>query len=73
MAYQADGTEESALANISDMQMFSCVYSQALKTAYQVGYITKNQESVILYHFKVRSNCFIFDFTAYLAFSECCS
>ena len=44
MAYQADGTEESALANISDMQMFSCVYSQALKTAYQVGYINKNQK-----------------------------
>ncbi|XP_071478587.1 intermembrane lipid transfer protein VPS13A-like, partial [Diadema antillarum] len=34
--YQSFETQQHIVANLSSMQLFSCVYSQALKTAYQV-------------------------------------
>ncbi|XP_038059684.1 vacuolar protein sorting-associated protein 13A-like isoform X2 [Patiria miniata] len=36
LAYQADVAEETAIANVTDVEIYSCVYSQLLTTAYKV-------------------------------------
>ncbi|XP_022100693.1 vacuolar protein sorting-associated protein 13A-like [Acanthaster planci] len=36
LAFQADIAEETAVANITDVEIYSCVYSQPLQTAYKV-------------------------------------